>query len=130
MTWIGAQRKIVEASSLATGFAAALYPSAYDPRHTFAIGINVDDGAGGAPSDSPVGTWQLQRSLDGGVTWFRVLDADADLSKAATTGNKVANGMVIFNGLQGENWRLAYVRASGGGGNSRCTIWQGTWDNL
>lgn len=114
-------KNIIPSNNLGANFSAVLpYQVGADFRWT--LGINIDNGAGAAPSDAPVGTWQLQIYL-GGSQWFRVFDADAQLAMLAPSGNAVVNGAITFRGVPGKQHRLAYVRTSGGGSSSICSAW-------
>lgn len=74
-------------------------------------------------SDSPIGAWQVQIAAPSGNSFFHLFDADADMAMLATSGNAVVNGAVVLTGMPIGPARLAYVRASGGGATSVCSVW-------
>ena len=75
----------------------------------------IDNGAGLAPTDTPVGVWQLWTDYGGGVFTRQTSTAiDAELAKIAPNGNNLVNAAATFPPVPGTNAVLVYVRTSGG----------------
>jgi hypothetical protein len=77
------------------------------------IQVVIDNGAGAAPTDTPVGTWKLFSSADGS-TYSHVLDADETLAKIAPSGNVLVSRWVMLEDVPGTSCKLVYTRTSGG----------------
>lgn len=90
------------------------------------IQCKIDDGSGGAPSDTPVGAWELYSSVDG-INYSKVSAADAELAKIAPNGNNVVEAFALLSGVPGTSIKIAYNRTSGGAGNSRVRMQVATW---
>lgn len=86
----------------------------------------IDDGAGGAPSDTPAGAWELWCSVDG-TTYTKVDDADAELANIAPNGNNVVSEWAAITDVPGRYAQVRYVRSSGGGGDTSATLHLATW---
>lgn len=87
-----------------------------------AFGVVVDNGAGGAPVDSPSGALTVEVSFNG-ADWFVVDDATTPLAAASPSGNNaLVRKLVILHGLPGAQLRVRYTRASGGAA-SRISVW-------
>ena len=86
----------------------------------------IDDGAGGAPSDTPAGVFEAYSSSDG-VTYSKVEAADTELTNIAPNGNNVVNAFAIFEGMPGTSLKIRYNRTSGGAGDSRLKMFITTW---
>mgnify|MGYP003290703857 CR=1 FL=1 len=85
-------------------------------------------GAGGAPTDTPLGTIELYASARG--QRFTLLSSSAlssELAKLAPAGNAIVDGWAIVTGVPGTAIKLRYKRTSGGGGNSRLTLDVVSW---
>ena len=81
-----------------------------------------------APSDAPLGTWELYFSGDGALfTRLNRSDIDAELAKIKPAGSVLVNDAAIFTGFPGKFLKLRYNRASGGAGDSRVTCIITTW---
>lgn len=87
------------------------------------IQAQIDNGAGGAPSDAPVGTWELWVASDG-RTYGQLATqlATAQLANIASNGNNVVRSFAVFRGVPGTHAKIRYKRTSGGGGNSRAML--------
>lgn len=96
----------------------SLYPNGELSAH-----VVIDNGAGGAPSDSPVGTWELWTSGDG-VNYEQQVDPaiTSELAKIAAVGNAKVTKSANFVGVPGVAAKLVYVRGSGGASSARATI--------
>lgn len=88
----------------------------------------IDNGAGAAPSDTPIGVWRLYGSVDG-ETFTEIVSSDitTELALIAPNGNNVVGAWAVFTNVPGRYVKLAYDRTSGGGGNSSCTVHLTTW---
>lgn len=104
-------------------------------RYSGMVGIQVviDNGSGGVPSDSPLGTWRLWGSNDG-TNWAEFVDAEttAELSNIALIGTGYLTGTKVsafatFVNVPSLYVKLTYTRTSGGGGNSSCDVIIVTW---
>ena len=83
----------------------------------------IDNGSGGAPSDSPVGVWELWCSGDG--TTFSPYTTSAivtELAKIAPNGNNVVSAYAVIPGVPGLYVKLRYNQTSGGGTNAKATV--------
>lgn len=92
------------------------------------VQVVIDNGAGAAPSDTPVGLWTLWASTDG--VDFSQLDAAAvttELAVIAPNGNNVVSECAVFQNCPGRYVKVAYARTSGGGGNTDCHVHLTTW---
>lgn len=81
----------------------------------------IDNGAGGPPSDAPVGFWELYAS-DDGLGYSKVTLADNDLLRIRPTGNVKVEAFTIVEGVPGSKIKVLYNRSSGGGVDSRVTL--------
>lgn len=87
-----------------------------------AIGIYIDNGAGAAPTDTPVGSFTLQTSWDAS-RWFDYPDASSALAAVSPTGNAVLSKAAVVRSVCAKYARVVYTRSSGGGTNSACTVY-------
>lgn len=94
------------------------------------IQCTIDNGAGAAPSDAPVGVWELYSSADG-TSFTRVGASDsglaAELAKVAPNGNNLVDAFAVLDALPGRFIKVRYNRTSGGGGNSRVRMLVSSW---
>jgi hypothetical protein len=81
-----------------------------------------------APSDTPVGVWELYASSDG-VTFTQVTGTTVttELAKIAPNGNNVVKAFAVFDGVPGSSIKIRYNRTSGGGTNATATMHVTTW---
>lgn len=86
----------------------------------------IDDGAAGAPSDTPAGDWELWCSIDG-TTFVKVDTADTELANIAPNGNNIVNAWAVLTDVPGRYAQLRYNRDTGGGGDSSASIHLTTW---
>lgn len=93
------------------------------------VGVTVDDGAGGDPSDSPESKeWTLWTKPDDGVSSYRQVGSgdalvEAELAKIAPNGNNVVTGKAVIHGLiPGTKAKLLLSAGTGGDGDSRLTM--------
>jgi hypothetical protein len=88
-----------------------------------AIQVLIDNGAGGAPTDTPVGVWELHASGDGKrFTPVAYANLTTELARIAPNGNNLVDAWAIITGLPGCAIKLRYLRTSGGGTNARATV--------
>lgn len=117
-----------QASMSSDGVLANLTPLSIRYGGYASIQVLIDNGAGGAPTDNPVGVWELYSSTDGSrfapVTGTAVT---SELAKIAPNGNNVVNTFAIFDKFPGRFLKLRYNQTSGGTGNSRMTVDITTW---
>jgi hypothetical protein len=97
------------------------------PLGELAIQCQIDSGVGtaptgSAPSDTPVGTFQLWAAA-GTADFTRLTSTaiDAELAKLAPNGNNLVNAIAIFKGVPGHSAKIIYVYGSGGAA-SRCRL--------
>jgi hypothetical protein len=90
------------------------------------IQCTIDNGAGGAPSDTPLGSWELYTSADG-TNYTKVSEADVELAKIAPNGNNKVDAVACFNGVPGSDFKVRYNRTSGGAGDSRVRMQITAW---
>jgi hypothetical protein len=105
----------------------------------FSFHIQIDNGAGGASTDSPVGAWEIWTSADGvlyenstGVTIDPDISASGDYAYSFNLRFPVSSHLSSAwtfkpNALPGRFFKFRYVRTSGGGGDSRATVTVVTW---
>jgi hypothetical protein len=92
------------------------------------IGVRIDNGAGGEPTDAPVGSWELWLSHDGNVyarTDMSVLDAA--LLEVTPNGSGV-DGTLNLRNVPGAWLKVRYRHKSGGDGDSRMDVVVTTFD--
>lgn len=92
-------------------------------RGFVSIHVRVDNGAGGAPTDAPIGSWILYASADGSK--FAPLSnavVTSQMLRLAPVGNSFVQGFAVFDGFPGVALKIGYDRVSGGGGDSRATV--------
>lgn len=84
----------------------------------------IDNGIGGAPTDAPIGVWELYFADSVGGRFSIVTDSEivAELAKVSAAGNAVVDGWVRFSGLPRGLAKLLYNKTSGGGGDSKATV--------
>lgn len=79
-----------------------------------AVQVIIDNGAGGAPTDLPIGVLELHCTGNGKdyspVTGTLIT---AELAKVASNGNVLVSGWAILEGVPGTA-KLKYKRSSGG----------------
>jgi hypothetical protein len=99
-------------------------------RHFGELSIQclIDNGVGtaataSAPSDTPVGTFQLWVAA-GQADYVRLTSTaiDAELAKLAPNGNNLVNAMAVFKGVPGHSAKIVYVYGSGGAA-TRCRLY-------
>lgn len=90
------------------------------------IQCDIDNGAGGAPSDTPAGAFELWASVDG-ETYTQVTDADAELANIAPNGNNEVHAWAVLSDVPGRYIQLRYARTSGGGGDTSATLAIASW---
>lgn len=94
--------------------------------------VTIDNGAGGNPSDTPVGSWKIYATSDG-VNFTEVKDASGDteiadeLAKIAPNGNTAVSAYAIFDNFPGTAGKIAYVRSSGGGTDASARVCVTSW---
>jgi hypothetical protein len=75
----------------------------------------IHNGAGIAPTDSPVGVWELWVSSDN-VTFYQLTSAAivSALAPIAAVGDTLVSEWVIFENTPGKYLKLRYNQTSGG----------------
>lgn len=95
---------------------------------TIEIGVTIDNGAGGAPTDTPASkVWTLYTKPYGEGDYRQVGASDAllaaELALIAPNGNNVVNAKAIISGLvPGTQGKLLLSAGTGGDGDSRLTM--------
>jgi hypothetical protein len=84
----------------------------------------IDNGAGGNPSDSPIGVWELYfaDSPTGRFSIVTAAEIVTELAKIAAVGNTAVDAWVKFKGLPRGYAKIRYNQTSGGSGSSRATV--------
>jgi hypothetical protein len=82
------------------------------PESRLDILVTIDNGAGIAPTDSPIGTFKL--FAGDGSDYAHVIDADETLAKVAPAGNTFISRWISFDDVPGSSIKLVYTRTSGG----------------
>jgi len=100
----------------------AVKATSLGPDGRLDIQMNIDNGAGLAPTDTPAGSWQLWCTSDPeGALWSRVTSADEELKKIAPNGNALVSAYAVLEDVPGTSFKLLYVR-TGGGAASRARV--------
>lgn len=88
----------------------------------------IDNGSGAAPTDSPVGVWELYVSSDGTLFTRWVTSAVTnELALIAPNGNNVVDALAVFQNVPGRYVKLRYNRTSGGGTDAKATVHLSAW---
>lgn len=79
------------------------------------VHVYITNGAGIAPTDSPVGVWEIYLSCDG-QNYYRYASTaiTAELANCAATGNNLINAWSVFSQLPGTSAKVIYNATSGG----------------
>jgi hypothetical protein len=122
-------KKVFDLLSLAASSTVASTPEiSIGPEGYVALQVFIDNGAGAAPSDTPVGVFELHCSGDGTRYTPRTNAAIvAELALVAPNGNNVVDAWAVIPGVPGTTVKLRYVRTSGGGTDARATVHASTW---
>lgn len=109
-------------ASDAAASTAEVNPIVLRPNGELSIQVQIDNGSGANPSDSPTGTFQLWTTNDG-LTWVRQTSTtiDAELAKLNTNTNTRVDAAANFLGVPGTACKVLYSRSSGGAA-SRCIL--------
>lgn len=96
------------------------------------IQCRIDNGAGGAPTDTVVGIWELWVSSDGETfTQWDPAAVTTELGRIAGTGNNLIEEVASFPigtlAVPGQYVKVRWNLTSGGAGNSRATMHLTTW---
>lgn len=89
------------------------------------ISCVIDNGAGAAPTDTPIGVWELYcapTSATEGFVPVVVEQLTAALGRIAPNGNVRIRGWVILRGVPGKFAKVRYKALSGGASSTRCTL--------
>jgi hypothetical protein len=119
-----ARRNIrITALSLAADTTLAATRSVVMQDGHLSIHVSIDNGAGIAPTDTPVGVWELYTSGDG-INFYRLTNAAivAELALIAPNGNNLVNAWAVFSNVPGTAAKLLYNQTSGGGTSAVATI--------
>ena len=78
------------------------------------IHVVVHNGAGIAPTDAPVGVWELWTSVDN-VTYYQLTSAAivSALAPLAAIGNTLVSEWVVFENMAGKYLKVRYNQTSG-----------------
>jgi len=83
---------------------------------------------GSAPTDTPVGVWELWVAADGqNFEQFTNAAIVNELAKIAPNGNNVVKAFAVFDGMPGTSFKVRYNRSSGGGTDATTTVHITTW---
>jgi hypothetical protein len=87
------------------------------------IHVTIDNGAGSAPADSPVGVWELWLSVDG-TNFYQYTTAAivTELALVATNLNNLVSAWSVFANIPGAFAKVRYKRTSGGGTSARAVV--------
>lgn len=130
---MGAERLVSQyysnAAALASdGVVASLGTVSVNYAGHVSIQCRIDNGAGAAPTDTPVGVWELWVSNNGNdYIQFTNALVVAELAKIAPNGNNLVEAWAVFDGMPGTSFKLRYNATSGGAGNSRATVRISSW---
>jgi hypothetical protein len=115
--------KVMTTNNLGATFTTGAISISPDTREVL-LAVDITNGAGIAPTSTPVGAWTAEWSWDG-VLWFLLDDADVatQLGKLAPNGNNIVRRSAKFYGLPGSLLRLTFTRSSGGGAGTACDLY-------
>lgn len=83
----------------------------------------VDNGAGAAPTDTPIGVWELYSSGTGTeYSPVELPQLTAALATIAPSGNVKISRWVTLRGVPGKFAKMRYKATSGGASSSRCFL--------
>lgn len=83
----------------------------------------IDNGAGGVPTDTPIGVWECYASGTGDVySPVSTPLLTTALATIAANGNVKVSAWVILRGVPGKFVKFRYKKASGGAGSSRTSL--------
>jgi hypothetical protein len=83
--------------------------------------IHNVSGLANAPTDTPVGVFELWASADD-TNYSLVPDAAVKLANIAPNGNNVVSSWAVFENAPGTRIKVRWNNTSGGAGDSRCTM--------
>ena len=83
----------------------------------------IDNGAGIAPTDTPVGVWELWVSANG-TDFYQITSAAivAELALIAPNGNNLVSAWAVFANVPGYLAKIRYNATSGGATSARATL--------
>jgi uncharacterized protein YmfQ (DUF2313 family) len=127
---MGAVRTHVEnyfnARALSANFTGAAFEVRYYGHVSFVL--EISNGSGGAPSDTPVGAWVYETSIDG-VKW--IAETDTAITTPVATlnpnGNNIVSKVAKLPAVGGKWGRLRYAYTSGGLTNAKVTASVTAW---
>lgn len=127
---MGAQRIHLENYFNAQSLAAAFDGAPFEVRYSGLVTLvgEISNGLGGAPSDTPVGSWVYETSIDG-VKWVPEVDAAITTPLAAMNpnGNNIVTKIVKLAAVGGKWGRFRYLATSGGLTNAKITASVSVW---
>ncbi len=86
-----------------------------DGRVSIHVVVHVSGNTASAPTDTPVGVWELWVSVDG-TTYYQLTSAAivSALAPLAATGNNLISEWVVFENTPGKYLKVRYNQTSGG----------------
>ncbi|HMJ16585.1 MAG TPA: hypothetical protein VK524_34460 [Polyangiaceae bacterium] len=127
---MGAERKHYEtylnAQSLGSAFTGAAFEIRYGGH--VSIVMEISNGAGIAPTDTPLGTWVYETSIDG-TKWIPETDTaiTTPIGTLAAVGNTLVSKVAKLSNVGGKWGRLRYVYTSGGAVSAKVSAAVSTW---
>lgn len=94
-------------------------------RGELSVQCIIDNGAGGAPTDTPVGVWELYcsaTSKDADYSPVVIEQLTTALARIAPNGNIRISAWVSLRGVPGKFAKFRYKKGSGGATSTRCTL--------
>jgi len=87
------------------------------------IHVSIDNGAGIAPTDTPVGVWELWCSSNG-VDFYLYNPAAviSELALIAPNGNNLVDAWAVFANVPGTAVKVRYNASSGGATSARAIL--------
>jgi hypothetical protein len=99
-------------------------------RGYIGLQIRIHNGAGAAPSDTPIGVWELHCNAIGpGGRFTQVVRTilTTELAYGAAVGNTLVDAWCIVAAVPGALAKLKYKRTSGGASSARADVAYSTW---
>jgi uncharacterized protein YmfQ (DUF2313 family) len=88
----------------------------------------IDNGAGAAPTDTPVGVFEVWISSDGtDYTHWDPSATTTELARIAPNGNNVVNEVAVLTSVPGQYAKVLYNQTSGGGTDAKVTMHISAW---
>jgi uncharacterized protein YmfQ (DUF2313 family) len=127
---MGAERKPYVNYFNAQALSAHIDGAPFDIRYAGHVSIvaEITNGLGAAPTDTPVGAWELHVSGDG-TNWVKDTEASyvTELAKIAPNGNNIVRAVSKLTNVGTMFGRFRYQRTSGGAVDAKVTAHVFTW---